>query len=258
MANIFPTGTFSNTVVTPMIFQHDSVDVGYIEKGAKFSYKPTLLKCEVGVPAINVGQDIIKVEMTATVPMLEFTAETMAISTGGRTIHTVAGSEVTTRWSTPHNLTVAASPVSPGARWVVLDGPTINSTDKPVIKDVTGVTIYTEDTDYFVDYTKGVLWIINPALVAGTILLCKYKYTPPASKDIWLGEAFDLQQKAITFQGYRRTGKTISWSMNLAQVEGGVDIDFDNGKYIVQNTVFNGLFDVTNSSWPLAKISFQV
>lgn len=153
-----------------------------------------------------------------------------------------------------------------GVQAVTLDGSTISGgADKPVVKNTVGSVTYVENTDYVVDYVKGIIYR-NPGgtITAGQQVKVTYKYTPPTGYQIPLGKKFALARKPLVFEHLNEddislgpNGKITRITFWLAEPDGKPSFSFTDGSFVMPEITFDSIEDlVAHATEPFGRIEF--
>lgn len=248
-------GTFNKMSMGLGVLAIDGVDSGFLDKAVEFAVTRDLADFKTtqgSLPQALVGSMTRDFGASITAKQAEiFNTVAWQNALGGFAPTEIAGTVVnmTAAW---HVHTFAYSAASPGVQFFDLAGPNISTGgDAPVIKDLTEVTTYTEDTDYIVDYDLGRVYL-NPAapgtIPASSSVKVKYKYTPPASHRFELGHSVTIPTVALTFTHTNpQTAKTITVYFPKARVKGQIKANFSTTEFAMLDIAIDSLYDSTYS-----------
>lgn len=261
-------GNFKNVSMGSGILKINDLDVGFLKGDVAFRYFYDLQDFKTGVPVTHHGSITKEVTAELTAPLAEITAQNLAHILGGLTPTETISSEVdkasafevntfsTPPWTQSEGIqSVKLGPTNNKTQWVAIS----TGEDAPEIWNNTEDTQFTENTDYIIDYKTGYVYR-NPggSISSEETIKAKYKYTPPASKQIQLGASFSLSEVKVEFQHTNpNTGKKITVLFWKANANGDARLTFAEKKWIVNNVTFKSIYDPTHADNPLGFVNFE-
>jgi len=260
-------GTFGNCTMGNGDLWINDVPVGFLKGDVEYSHEYSIEEFKTGVPSMLRGSITKEVTATLKAPLAELTAENLAIALGGLTPAETPGSLVD-KTATFESLTFVDDTTGGPMQRIKL-GPTTardlavtisGEADAPVIKDATEALLYIEDTDYVVDYDSGYVYRLPGGDIGeDDIVKVKYKYTPPASKQINLGVVFALADVKVEFRHTRpQDGKLVTVIMWKANADGKASLKFAEGSWNINEVTFKAVYDATHPDNPLGTINCEV
>jgi len=247
-------GNFNNVTMGSGVLRYDGRDVGFLRGDVSYEYNYDIEYFKSGVPLKTYGSITKEVTARLTAPLAEITVENLAMASGGLTINTVAGTAITSTVTKA----LAAYPSSPGVQAITLDAQNVSSGVGGLVV-TSGAVTGTVNDDYIVDYANGVVfWNPGGAFTSGASLTAVFTATPPASKSLYLGSRFSLDQKSIEFVHTSPvTGKTKKIMFWKASTNGQVKLPFAESAFIVNEIIFEGIWDDTHPTNPLGYFEEQ-
>lgn len=259
---------FNNTRLLDVTLTIDGTDVGFMEK-ATIRANFDIYQLRLGAPKLLKGQKIKEFMNEIDCEFLEFTVDNFAYAIG------VAAADVTTwngsdTYSTYWTDVLASKQLLTfkkrgfaGLQAIRLDHRNVHESDVPVVMNTTGLTTYTEGTDYLVDYTNGVIWAI-PALQGGSLtseqsVRVKYKCTPTACKEYSFNpSSFSVGEYAIQLTGQdSKNNKRLIIYMPKAQFSNGKVTTSEDDAWKVSCTI-KAVYDSTSTSYPMGYALYDI
>lgn len=237
-------GNFKNVIVGGGVLTVDGVDVGFLKGQVQLQRTLERLTFESGLPLVPQGQVPTKEVITLTAPAAEITPDNLSRTSATIPVVTNAGTQVTVADNDNQERTFAA--YEGGAlEAIVLDGPTVVGL---VVENTAESVTYTNNTDYILDATRGIVWR-NPggAIASGATVRVTYQYTPPASKEIRFGKNYIFTNVNVKFVHNSVTDtKVHTIEFYKAQGSGDINLAFDETNFVITNIVFTSIPDPTN------------
>jgi hypothetical protein len=218
-------------------------DVGFL-KDVSFGYTLEIEKLKTGNPLKLRGQKGKEVNAQIKAGLFEISnLDNVGMMLGGLAPANVGGSPVTV---TMQSRTFATGYNGSGMQSITLDGANVSTgVDAPVVKNAAEDTTYTENDDYIVDYTLGVIYR-NPggAITSLENVHVTYKYTPPTGRQLNMGSAFAVEQKELIFTHVNNdTDQVTIIKFWLASVDGKPNFTFTDSGYVTADVTFDSIFD---------------
>lgn len=181
----------------------DTVDIGYTNGDIECNRETTVKELKDGIPLQIVLQVPIEEKWTVKVPMVQSTIANMARASSNLLAYSSAGSLVTI--SSYQTFTFAAGfNSSPLQGFQVKDSTASNipctNLGSVVVKDSTGATTYTVNTDYFVDAARGMIYR-NPSGSISSLATIRltWTYTNAAYDELRFGLNTAIVNKKVEF-----------------------------------------------------------
>jgi hypothetical protein len=227
---------------------YDGLLIGFLKEEVRYEYNYEIEYFKAGVPLKTYGSITKEVTARVTARVAEINVQNLAIASGGLTINTTPGTAAPfTRTGTfsPH-------PGVSGVQSIMLNTYNISTVTPPVVMYGTATAV--ENDDYILDYTNGIMFR-NPGgtlIPGGGVAVITGTSTPPASKSLYLGSRFSLDQKPFKFEHVSPvTGKKKTVYFHKCSSNGKVTLPFSEGSFVLNEMVFESIWSDENPTSPL-------
>jgi hypothetical protein len=259
-------GNFNYVTMGSGVLRVGGLDVGFLKGDVRFKYSYDVEEFKTGIPRTLRGSVTREVLAELTAPVAEINAENLAQVLGGLTPLETAASEVD-KTGDFETLTFAPPPWSaPSGVECVKLGPTANrelrvaiTPGSLVLKNSAESETYAVNNDFVLDGKTGYVYA-NPggAIIPGQVVKAKYKFTPPASKQLQMGSQFSLSEVRVEFEHTNpHTGKRITVLFWKANASGKAQLTFAEDRWLVGDATFKAVLDESHPANPLGYISFE-
>ncbi len=257
-------GDFNNVHMGIGALSINGVDVGFLKGNVNYKYNYDIAEFKTGVPRMLQGSICKEIFAELTAPLAEITPTTLGHVLGGLTSSATTAAEVDLTGAFVE-FTFADCPYAPVFESIYIgipgypSSPVTITAASVIIKDLTEVKTYTENTDYIVDYATGMVYR-NPggSIGSGATVKVKRKYTPSAYHQIDLGYTFAIADVELNFVHTNpTTGKYINVHMWKANASGNAEFSFDEENWAIINCTFKAVYDSTHPTTPLGYIQFE-
>ena len=259
---------FNNVTMGTGEMWYNNILVGFLKEEVKYEYNYEIEYFKAGVPLKLYGSITKEVTAQLTAKLAEINVENLAIASGGLTVNTTLG--VSTTFTFVGTFAPFPSATS-GVQACVLD--VVNVTNiapnAPVVKygsgSSTGSANLTaaENDDYLFDPVGalGAMIYRNPGgdIPTLSVFTMVGTYTPVASKSLYLGSRFTLDQKKLVFVHTSPvTGKKKTVTFWKASTNGKVALPFSEGNFVLNEVVLQSIWDDDHPTSPLGTYEEEV